>query len=353
MALVHVAAAFAAYLCASYLKGCGDGGKSPATQMPSVRLASGAEMPVLSAGVWQYNDSEAEAAVTAALTAGFTHIDTAHDYQNQRGVGKAIKNSGKARDALFITTKVPGCGLQGSSGLSAEACRNDTASMVNEDLEQLGLTYLDLVLIHFPPCAGDNGSAAGPPDSSCFKAKTGCSGQGACDLVKAQWDVLTEAYNNKRVRSIGVSNYCQGCFACLETAQVKPMVNQVQYHVGMGPDPQGFKSFAEQKNFVLQAWSPLGSGGHGSDALLKGNLTTSIGKKHGKSSVQVALKWITTHGLAVATKSSKLEHLKEDLDIFDFELSKDDMAELDAADFAAKDTPSFLCSDARQEQIVI
>merc|ERR1719183_1334912 len=123
------------------------------------------------------------------------------------------------------------------------------------------------------------------------------------------------------------------------------MINQAHYQVGMGPDPQGFITTAEKKGMVFQAYSPLGSGGHGSDDVMHGNLTTSLAKKYGKSSVQIALKWIVSKNIAVVTKSANPAHLAENVDIFDFELSKEDVLELDRAHFAAEDDPSFMCRD--------
>merc|ERR1740121_664897 len=120
----------------------------------------------------------------------------------------------------------------------------------------------------------------------------------------------------------------------------------------MGPDPQGFRTLARQKGIALEAWSPLGSGGSGSSAIMHGDLTTSIGKKYGKSPVQVALKWIVNQGVSVATKSSNPVHLKENLDIFDFDFAAEDKQALDDADFAAKDEPSFLCREKAQSQTI-
>merc|ERR1719408_1077065 len=117
------------------------------------------------------------------------------------------------------------------------------------------------------------------------------------------------------------------------------MVNQVQYHLGMGPDPQGFKSTAERMGLVMQAWSPLGSGGHGNPEILAGNLTTSIAKAHDKTTAQVALKWLLQHGAAVATKSSNPTHLKQDVALFDWTLTQKEMSALDGASFAKDDTP--------------
>ncbi|CAE6965032.1 unnamed protein product [Symbiodinium sp. CCMP2592] len=113
----------------------------------------------------------------------------------------------------------------------------------------------------------------------------------------------------------------------------------------MGADPHGFRTFAEKHEMVLQARSPLGNGGHGSTEILSGNLTTSIGKKCRKSPAQVALKWIASHNVSIATKSSNKEHLKANTEIFDFQLSDEDLASLDAADFAKEDMPSMLCND--------
>ncbi|OLP81785.1 Prostaglandin F synthase [Symbiodinium microadriaticum] len=232
-----------------------------------------------------------------------------------------------------------------SSAVSPDVCKIDTVNKIELDLPPPPLEYLDMVLIHFPPCPGMDGKQKSPPEVPCYKDKSGCTHPQACDFVRAQWSVLTDYYNKKKIRAIGVSNYCSACFECLSGSTVMPMVNQVQLHVGMGADPQGFRSFAEKHQIVLQAWSPLGSGGHGSTEILSGNLTTSIGKKYGKSPVQVALKWIASHNVSIATKSSNKEHLKANTEIFDFKLSDEDLASLDAADFAKEDTPSFLCSD--------
>jgi len=118
----------------------------------------------------------------------------------------------------------------------------------------------------------------------------------------------------------------------------------------MGPDPQGFVSTARSEGIALQAWSPLGHGGHGSAEILHGKLTTSIGRAHNKSAAQIALKWILSNSIAIVTKSSNPAHLAENLALFDFELSDTEKRALDAADFASEDTPSFMCDDAAPER---
>lgn len=352
----HAAAAAATLLGALLLQGCGGRSPSPspspaptppptapppAPTVPTQRLRNGVEMPVVSAGVWQYTPEQAEQAVEEALTAGFTHIDTAFDYGNQDGVAKGLKKAmsgGRSRGSIFVTTKVPGCGAENVSSKSNESCYSDTKARIEDDLRLLELSKIDLVLVHCPPCSTMN-------TTECFVKKSGCSEQSSCSMIQAQWKAMSEAYNEGKLRAVGVSNYCSGCFKCLEGFDVQPMVNQVHYQIGMGPDPQGFKSLAEKDGVVLQAWSPLGMGGKGSSDIMHGNMTTSIGKKHGKSAVQVALRWIVANGVSVSTKSLNPEHLRENLALFDFELDKQDMLELDKARLEEAGEPSFLCRD--------
>merc|ERR1719326_1133218 len=133
----------------------------------------------------------------------------------------------------------------------------------------------------------------------CARKKNSCTLPGSCDAVKAQWRAMTAAYKAKKVRAIGVSNYCRACFDCLADAEVQPMVNQVHYQIGMGPDPQGFASYAAGKGVVLQAYSALGDGGRTGlngknekkDLVLHDPLTAAVGKKHNRTTAQIALKW--------------------------------------------------------------
>jgi len=319
---------------------------------PTVRLRNGVEMPVVAAGVWQYNDSVAADSVQLALEVGHTHIDTAYDYNNQRGVSLGLQRSGKSRSEVFVTTKVPGCGLQ---GIRKDHCYDDTLAFIKDDVAQLSTSYdmeghVDLVLIHFPPCTEADPSAS-MPNASCFKSKNGCASDEHLEAVRAQWAAMEAAYKANLTRAIGVSNYCSNCLFSLLAAGMEtfPMVNQVMYHVGMGPDPQGFRTTAERLGMVLQAWSPLGSGGHGNEEILKGNLTSSIAQNHKKSTAQVALKWILTNNVSVATKSSSREHLEQNVDLFDFNLTPEEKASLDSADFHKDESPSFLCQDKAME----
>jgi len=252
--------------------------------VPSVRLNNGVLMPAIAAGTWQYSPAVAEQSVHDAFAAGFNHIDTALDYKNQIGVGKAL--SAKPRSSYFLTTKVPGCGLQ---GISFEQCHADTQKAYDEDLKQLGLDYVDLLLVHFPPLGG-------------------CSSGRNCKAIQDQWSALEMAYATKKAKAIGVSNFCQSCFECLKKSMnVTPAVNQIQYHVGMGPDPNGLKSYCKGLGVHLQAYSPLGNN---ASALIDGPILGNIGQRHNKSAVQVALEWIWSNNVPVVTKIEQADSPK-------------------------------------------
>lgn len=286
-----------------------------ASSVPTVTLNNGVEMPVVGAGTWEYNSTTAYDSVKEALSLGYTHIDTANDYKNQDGVGRALAEFD--RNSYFLTSKIPGCGLQGVSILK---CYEDTKSKFEENLSQLGLDQVDLMLVHFPPVDG---------------CSVGCKG------IQDQWRAMEEMYKANKSRAIGVSNYCQSCLNCLnETATVVPQVNQFQMHVGMGPDPESLVSDCRARGIAPQAYSPLGDG---SSELIHGNVTGSIGAKYNKSSVQVSLKWVVQTGLAVVTKASRPDYLADDIALFDFNLTADDMSTLDAMTKPSGKV-SFLCS---------
>jgi diketogulonate reductase-like aldo/keto reductase len=288
--------------------------------VPSVQLNNGVLMPLIAMGTWQYNDSTAKGACEEALTAGFTHFDTAHDYNNQVGVGQfwaeAVAKSG-GRSTLFLTTKVPGCA---TPDVRPGHCYDDTIAMVNDDLRLLNVSFVDLILIHFPP-------------ASC--------GSVVCPNIQAQWKAFEDIYAQKKARAIGVSNYCQSCFECLfQNSTIIPAVNQVNYHVGMGDDPIGLVTYLKSKNIVLQAYSPLGDG---TSELINGPLVTAIGKAHNKTGAQVSLKWLAQKPVPLVTKADRLDFLEQDIDLFDWQLSPGEVSQLDAATSPAG-VPSFMCT---------
>lgn len=297
-----------------------------------VTLKNGVKMPMLAAGVWQYNSSEAFSSISSAVKVGFTMVDTALDYGNQDGVGRALTSV--PRESIFVETKVPGCGVD-SHTLNVFKCYDDTVKNLEADLALLNLSYVDLVLVHFPPLPS-------------FVTRSCNDWSGGCEMVRSQWKAMESFYQSGKARAIGVSNYCPSCFECLKSADVFPHVNQVQFHLGMGPDPMGFVSYHHKMGVQLQAYSVLGNNPQTkapSQEILASNLTLSIAKAHGKSSVQVALKWVISQGVPAVTKSSSAEHLAEDLDLWSWNLTTDELDALNNMRSPAG-TPSFACSTA-------
>ena len=163
----------------------------------------------------------------------------------------------------------------------------------------------------------------------------------SCKEVQNQWKVLEEMYQQNKTRAIGVSNYCEACFTCLmKTATIVPMVNQMNYHIGMYKTVAPLKAFLESENITLQAWSPLGDG---SSELITGPTTTAIGKAHNKTGAQVALKWVVQQGVPLSTKATILEYIKEDIDVFSWMLTDGEVQQLNAATKPAGAAPDIAC----------
>jgi len=299
-----------------------------------VTLPNGIEMPMVAAGVYQYSDSEAEASITAALKAGFTMVDTALDYNNQKGVGRAVAASSLPREQVFVQTKVPGCGNpRENTTLDPYNCYNDTVKNLNSNLDDLGLEYVDSVIVHFPP-------APSFYLRSCTEAASAYS-PSACEMVREQWRAMTEFYIAGKARVIGVSNFCPSCFACLKDAEVQPLLNQIMYHIGSGADPSGIFAFHREHNITTQAYSVLGNtdAGHPSEDIMRGNVTSRIASAHNVSTAQVALKFVLDKGVAAVTKSSNPVHLQQDLDLWSWGFTAAEIAELDA--HVSPDSPTY------------
>jgi diketogulonate reductase-like aldo/keto reductase len=268
--------------------------------IPTKEIASGVHMPMAGLGTWLYNSSQAEAAVAMALKAGVRSIDTAQTYENQDGVGRAIAASGVARKELFVTTKIDGA--QGEDG---------TVKAHEDNLKLLGLETVDLLLAHFP-CDWDA--------TTCNKEER-----------QATWRGLERLQKSGKSRAIGVSHYCQQHLQdILEIATVPIAINQQEWHVGMGPDPESVKSFCDAHNITFQSFSPL-CGPCDGDELIKGELVTSIGAAHNKTGAQVSLKWLVSHGSPVIPRTSNVQHLAMDMDLFSWELTAEEMSRLNAA----------------------
>ncbi|CAE7282386.1 unnamed protein product [Symbiodinium natans] len=242
-------------------------------------------MPVMSIGIGGLETANASAIVSNWLKLGGRGIDTALIYKDQNVVPEELQKAGIDRKDVFITTKIPGCDLA-------------TAS-VEYDLKQLKTDYIDLLLIHYPK--GD-----------CAKA----------------WEVL-EGYHSKGVlRAIGVSNFDKPSLEVLmETAKVKPAVNQIELNV-LEFDAEAL-AFSEALNITVEAYSPVGRSGHSGD--IRGNkVIQGVAANHNISTYQVALKWIIQHGRFLTFQSSSAEHQASDAAIFDFQLTESEMKALDA-----------------------
>ncbi|MFV0557683.1 MAG: aldo/keto reductase [Enterococcus sp.] len=257
-------------------------------------LANGVKIPKVGFGTWQTPDGDvARESVVAAIKAGYRHIDTAAIYGNEVSVGEGIKESGVAREELFITTKL--WNDKHSYELAKEA--------LAESLEKLDLDYVDLYLIHWP----------NPID---FRADWAGANAGA-------WKAMEEALAAGKVRAIGISNFKPNHIdALLETATVKPMVNQIF----LNPSDMQKEVVAhnDKHGILTEAYSPLGTG-----KIFEVPELSELAKKYNKTVAQVVLRWSLDHGYLPLPKSVNAERIQENADIFDFELNQEDIAYLD------------------------
>ena len=254
--------------------------------MEFVTLNNGVKMPLEGFGVFQVPDpAQCEQAVLDAIASGYRLIDTAAAYMNEKAVGEAIKKSGVPREELFITTKL---WVQDASYEAAKKA-------IQTSLDNLGFFYLDLYLIHQP----------------------------MSDYVGA-YRAMEEAYKEGKLKAIGVCNFYPHRLADLcETVEVIPAVNQVELH----PFFQQENALALMKEYgvVPEAWGPFAEGNHG---IFTHPVLTAIGQKYGKSAAQVALRWNVQRGVVVIPKSVHKERIEQNMNIWDFQLSDEDMAEI-------------------------
>ena len=259
--------------------------------MKNIVLNNGVEMPQVGYGVYQVSPEECERCVSDALKVGYRMIDTAQAYHNEEGVGAAVKKSGIARGDLFLVSKI---------WISNYGYEKAKAS-IDESLRRLGTDYIDLMLLHQP----------------------------FCDLYGA-YRALEEAYREGKLRAIGVSNFYPDHFIDLASnVEIVPAVNQVETHVF----DQQIEAQKYMKEFGthMMAWAPLAEGRNNffTNTVLEG-----IGRKYGKSVAQVALRWLVQRDVIIIPKSTHVERMEQNLDIFDFTLSDDDMAEISRLDTA-------------------
>ena len=260
------------------------------TQVPSVELSDGAQMPRLGFGTWQIDPQDAGEAVSRALEIGYRSIDTAAAYGNEREVGGAINASGIERSEVFVTTKL-WSSRQGHDSAHV-ACR--------ESLSKLGLDYVDLYLIHWP--------------------------EPSRDLYVETWRAFEELRSEGLVRSIGVSNFEEDHLDRLEAeTETVPAVNQVELHPAF--QQRGLRAVHAERGIVTEAWSPLAQGELFGDETLQ-----EIAASHGKSTAQVMLRWHVQLGNVTIPKSATPERIEANFDIWDFELTQDEMAAIEGLD---------------------
>jgi diketogulonate reductase-like aldo/keto reductase len=261
--------------------------------MQKVKLLAGTNMPAIGFGTWQIvPNRKAKAAVLDALDAGYRLIDTAKIYGNEKGVGDAIHESGLAREGLFITTKL----WKGEQGYDNALRAFETS------LRLLGVDYLDLYLIHWPGGVGDRNES---------------------------WRALTRLYEEGRARAIGVSNFTIKHLEQLKNiSPITPAVNQIEFHPYLYKEQIELLDYCRTKGIVIEAYSPLAHGLINSEQDKGGSVLSSIGGKHGKLPAQIVLRWCVQHGAVPIPKTSSREHMHDNIDIFDFELTDQEMVEI-------------------------
>ncbi|MDG9701411.1 aldo/keto reductase [Streptomyces sp. DH37] len=261
------------------------------SNVPNIILNNGVRMPQLGFGVWQVPDEEATAAVGHALASGYRSIDTAAVYENEKGTGKAIAESGVPREELFVTTKV----------WNNQQGRDAALRAFDASLERLGLDYVDLYLIHWPAPKQDR--------------------------YVDTWKALEEIHADGRAKAIGVSNFKPTHLRRLmEETEIVPAVNQIELHPNF-PQAES-RAFHAEHGIATEAWSPLGQG----KGLLDDPVIAEIARRHGRTPAQVVLRWHLQLGNVVIPKSVTPSRIEENIDVFSFVLDDDDMTGLSTLD---------------------
>jgi 2,5-diketo-D-gluconate reductase A len=268
-----------------------------ATSVPALSLHDGVEIPQLGFGVFQVPPDDTQRVVEEALEVGYRHIDTAGAYRNERGVGAAIATSGIPRDEIFVTTKL----------WNSQQGYESTLGAFQKSLDRLGLDHVDLYLIHWPV----------PTEGRAFDT----------------WRAFERIHEEGRSRTIGVSNFRIEDLEMLEReAAVQPTVNQVELHPHF--QQAELRAWHAEHGIATEAWSPLAQG-----ALLANETIAAVANRHEKTPAQVILRWHLQLGNVVIPKSVTPERIRENFELFDFELNEDDMIEFGALDVGQRIGP--------------
>ncbi len=267
------------------------------TDVPNITLNNGVEIPQLGFGVFQIEPAETKDATLAALEVGYRHIDTAEMYGNEKEVGEAVRASDLDRDEIFVTSKLN----------NRYHAYDDALGAFDQSLKDLDIGYLDLFLVHWPlPDVGD--------------------------FVET-WKAMEKMYESGRVRAIGVSNFQPHHLRrILGETTVTPAVNQVEVHPYLANDE--VRAFDAEHGIATEAWSPIAQG-----KVLKDPTIVRIAESLGKSTAQVTLRWHLQRGDIVFPKSVTRSRVEENFDLFDFELSETDMADITALDRGERTGP--------------
>lgn len=254
----------------------------------TVKLQNGYEIPCLGYGTYKVSGEEAVAVIKTAISAGYRHIDTATFYGNEVEVGQAIQECDVPREDLFITSKV----------WKTERGYEKTKASFLKTLEDMQLDYLDLYLIHWPASF--------------------CQYENWEEINLETWRAMTELYQEGKIKAIGVSNFLPHHLTALLKTEVKPMVNQIEYHPGEMQEETVL--FCKENDILIEAWSPLGRG-----RIFENEILLELSRKYGKSLPQICLRWELQNGIIPLPKTMSEERMKENADVFDFELSLEDM----------------------------
>jgi diketogulonate reductase-like aldo/keto reductase len=252
------------------------------------------EIPIIGLGVYKAQEGgEVERAVAWALKAGYRLIDTAKIYGNERGVGQAIQDSGIPREEIFVTTKL----------WNEDQGYKTTLAAIDDSLENLGFDYVDLYLIHWPSASADR--------------------QETINKRKETWQAMEELYKSGKAKAIGVSNYTIQHLEEMKTyMHIPPAVNQVEFHPFLYQ--KELLEYCKKQAIVLEAYSPLAKG-----RKLDDERVGALAKKYSKSNAQILIRWNLQHGTVVIPKSTHQERIQENSNVFDFELTQEDMKKLD------------------------
>ncbi len=260
----------------------------------TIKLANGVEMPCVGYGTWETPNDIAKECVKCALKAGYRHIDTAAAYGNEVAVGQGIKESGVKREDIFLTTKY----------LITERGYEVTLAAIDASLKKLDTDYLDLYLIHWPYVEKTT------PEWAEINAET--------------WRAFEKAYNDGKIRALGVSNFEEKHLVALaKYAKVPVMVNQLEFHPGY-TQPETVK-YCQENGILVQGWSPLGHG-----TVLKSEAMAKFAEKYNVTPAKICIRYALQHGVVPLPKSTNPERIVDNMDVFGFEISPEDMAAIDA-----------------------